>query len=99
MASEETNRALLRQIYERLPGGGALIVSGWILDDSRTRPLVPVLFCLEEINWRAPDVERTASTYAGWLVAAGFVRVEHKNYCPPTSMIVGRKPLARGAKD
>ena len=99
VASEETNRALLREIYERLPGGGAVIVSGWLLDDSRTSPLVPVLFCLEEINWRAPDVERTASTYAGWLVAAGFVRVEHKNYCPPTSMIVGRKPLARGAKD
>jgi 3-hydroxy-5-methyl-1-naphthoate 3-O-methyltransferase len=91
VASEETNRRLLREIYERLPGGGAVIVSGWILEDTRTRPLVPVLFCLEEINWRAPDVERTASTYAAWLADAGFVGVEHKTYCPPTSMIVGRK--------
>jgi hypothetical protein len=31
--------------------------------------------------------------------ATGYVRVEHKTYCPPTSMIVGRKPLARSAKD
>ncbi|MDQ3920500.1 MAG: acetylserotonin O-methyltransferase, partial [Acidobacteriota bacterium] len=93
VASEETNRALLREIYGRLPGGGAVIVSGWILDDVRTSPLVPVLFCLEDINWRAPDVERSASTYAGWLAEAGFVEIEHKTYCPPTSMIVGRKPV------
>lgn len=92
VASEETNRCLPREIYDRLPGGGTVIVSGWMLDDSRTGPLMPMLFRLEDINWRAPDVEHAASTYAGWLAEAGFVRVEHKTYCPPTSMIVGRKP-------
>jgi 3-hydroxy-5-methyl-1-naphthoate 3-O-methyltransferase len=91
VASEETNRALLRRIYELLPEGGAVIVSGWILDDGRASPLVPVLFCLEDITWRAPDVERSASTYAGWLAEAGFVGIEHRAYCPPTSLIVGRK--------
>jgi SAM-dependent methyltransferase len=91
VASEETNRALLRKLYDRLPAGGAIIISGWMLDDSRTSPLVPVLFCLEDINWRAPDVERSASTYAGWLAATGFVEIVHQAYCPPTSMIVGRK--------
>ena len=92
-ASEETNRQLLRKIYERLPEGGAIIISGWILDDSRTSPLIPVLFCLEDINWRAPDVERSASTYAGWLAEAGFVEIERKTYCPPTSMVIGRKSV------
>ncbi len=93
VASEETNRELLRNIYERLPEGGAVIISGWILDDARTSPLLPVLFCLEDINWQAPDVERSASTYARWLAEAGFVKIEHKRYYPPTSMIIGRKPL------
>lgn len=90
-ASEETNCELLRKLYERLPVGGAVILSGWMLDDSRTEPLIPVLFCLEDINWGAPDVERTAGTYERWLAEAGFVELRREKYYPPTSMIVGWK--------
>lgn len=96
VASEETNRELLSKLYERLPGGGTVILSGWILDDGRTSPLIPVLFCLEDINWQAPDVERSASTYERWLAAAGFVEIEREMYCPPTSMITGRKRAGEG---
>ena len=91
VASEETNRKLLKEIYNQLPQGGAVILSGWILDDTRTSPLIPVLFCLEDINWQVPDVERSASTYQSWLEEAGFVEIERRMYCPPTSMIIGRK--------
>lgn len=91
VAGEETNRELLRRLYELLPDGGAVILSGWILDDSRTGPLIPVLFCLEDINWGAPDVERTAATYERWLTEAGFVEIRREMYYPPTSMIAGRK--------
>jgi predicted O-methyltransferase YrrM len=91
VASEETNRELLSRLYERLPDGGAVILSGWILHDDRTGPLIPVLFCLEDINWSAPDVERTAATYEGWLRNAGFVEIRREMYYSPTSMIVGRK--------
>jgi SAM-dependent methyltransferase len=91
VASPETNRKLFQRIYERLPEGGAIIISGYILDDGRISPLIPVLFCLQDINWQAPDVERDVSTYRGWLGAAGFVDVEHQTYCPPTSLLVGRK--------
>ncbi len=91
VSSEETNRELLRRLYTALPDGGACILSGWILDDTRTGPLVPVLFCLEDINWQSPDVERSASTYQSWLEEAGFTEIEHTPFCPPTSMIVGRK--------
>ncbi|MGH9940941.1 MAG: methyltransferase [Pyrinomonadaceae bacterium] len=90
-ASEETNRELFRCIHERLPADGAIILSGWLLEDDRTGPLLPVLFCLEDILWQAPDVERAASTYQRWLAEVGFVEIEHAAYCPPTSMIVGRK--------
>jgi 3-hydroxy-5-methyl-1-naphthoate 3-O-methyltransferase len=93
--SEEANRELLLKLYELLPAGGSCILSGWILDDDRTSPLIPVLFCLEDIIWQAPDVERSASTYMGWLEEAGFVEIEREMYCPPTSMIVGRKPVRR----
>ncbi len=91
VSSEATNRELLARIYDALPSGGAVILSGWVLDDARTSPVVPVLFCLEDINRRAPDVERTGAVYAAWLRDAGFVHVTRGMYCPPTSMIVGYK--------
>jgi SAM-dependent methyltransferase len=91
VSSEATNRALLARVHDALPPGGEVILSGWILDDGRTSPLVPVLFCLEDIIWRAPDVERSASTYAEWLAGAGFVDVERTAYSPPWSMITGRR--------
>lgn len=91
VSSEETNRALLRRLYEQLPPGGAVIASGWILDDGRTSPTIPVLFCLQDISWNAPDVERSAGTYLRWLRDAGFVDVERRPLCEPSSMIVGRK--------
>ena len=91
VSSEETNRDLLGRIHAALPEGGAVLLSGWVLDDARTSPLVPVLFCLEDIIWQAPDVERSAATYARWLEAAGFTSVECVPFCPPWSTIVGRK--------
>jgi hypothetical protein len=91
VSSEETNRQLLARIHERLPEGGAVVVSGWILDEDRVSPLVPVLFCLEDVIWQAPDVERAAPTYERWLVEAGFRDVETRAYCAPWTMIVGRK--------
>jgi hypothetical protein len=94
VSSEETNRELLARIHEQLPEGGAVILSGWILDEGRVSPLIPVLFCLEDISWAAADVERSAPTYERWLADAGFVEVERDAYCPPWSMIVGRKRTA-----
>lgn len=91
VASEETNRTLLRKIYEQLPADGAILLSGWILDDQRTSPLLAVLFCLEDINWGAPDVERTGATYERWLREAGYVEIKRVMYAAPTSLIVGRK--------
>ena len=91
VASEQTNRKLFERIYARLPVGGAIILSGYVLDDGRAGPLIPLLFCLQDINWQAPDVERDAATYGEWLAAAGFVEIEHRAFCPPTSLVVGRK--------
>jgi hypothetical protein len=91
VSSEETNRRLLARIHAALPPGGAVLLSGWILDDARTSPLLPVLFCLEDINWLAPDVERSAATYTRWLEEAGFTDVEQHHFAPPSSVIVARK--------
>jgi predicted O-methyltransferase YrrM len=91
VSSAETNRKLFKRIYDQLPQGGAILLSGWILDDTRTSPLIPVLFCLEDINWQVPDVERAAATYQEWLRDAGFTNIERRMFHSPWSVIVGRK--------
>jgi len=92
IATPRANQGLLGRIFDMLPAGGRVLLSGWMLDDGRTSPLLPVLFCLEDINWGAPDVEHTAATYAAWLQAAGFRDIGRKLYFPPTSVVHGRKP-------
>jgi SAM-dependent methyltransferase len=91
VSSEETNRVLLGRLFDALPAGGAIVISGWILDEGRTSPLIPALFCLEDIIWKAPDVERTVSTYSRWLSDAGFSDFETLKFAPPWSALIGRK--------
>lgn len=87
----ETNKKLLSDIYKKLPENGACIISGWILDENRLKPEISVLFCLEDICWQSPDVERNFSVYKSWLEEAGFRRVEYKTYLEPTRLICAYK--------
>ncbi|HEX8637633.1 MAG TPA: methyltransferase [Pyrinomonadaceae bacterium] len=92
VAEENVNKKLLADIFKKLPSGGACILSGLIMDDSRLAPLAAVLFCLEDICWNAPDVERSESVYTKWLREAGFQNIECRNYLEPTKMLFGFKP-------
>lgn len=91
LATSDANCTLLRRVHDALPAGGIVMLSGWMLDDDRTGPLLPVLFCLEDINWGAPDVERSTTTYAEWLEGAGFKVTQRGMYLEPASLMVGRK--------
>lgn len=92
MLDADANRALLARVFEYLPPGGLVVLSGWMLDDDGTGPLLPVLFCLEDIVLDAPDVERSVAQYAGWLARAGFVEIAHGTYFDPTRYVAARKP-------
>jgi hypothetical protein len=91
VASEETNREFFKRIYDSLPTGGAVVISGWILDDSRTAPEIAVLFCLEDVINQVPDVERTERVYRDWLENAGFKDIRRETYLAPYSFIVAVK--------
>jgi predicted O-methyltransferase YrrM len=91
VADAEENKKLLKKLYEKLPAQGTCILSGWIMDDSRLAPELSVLFCLEDICWNAPDVERSEKVYTEWLSEAGFSRIECKTYLEPTKMLYGFK--------
>jgi 3-hydroxy-5-methyl-1-naphthoate 3-O-methyltransferase len=92
MLDAEANRALLARVFAYLPPGGTVVLSGWMLDDDGTGPLLPVLFCLEDIVLDAPDVERSVAQYVGWLARAGFAEIAHGIYFDPTRYIAARKP-------
>jgi SAM-dependent methyltransferase len=97
VSSPAGNRALLARIFGILPPEGIVMLSGWMLNDDESGPLVPVLFCLEDIIRGAPDVERSTATYAGWLAEAGFESIEHIPYFAPTCLMMGRKPTGTRA--
>ncbi len=84
---EKDNKKLFKRIYNKLPKDGACLISGWILDDNHFAPEISALFCLEDICWNAPDVERDFSVYKNWLEEAGFREVEVKTYLEPTKLI------------
>jgi hypothetical protein len=92
VADARSNKKLLKQIYDKLPSKGVCLLSGWIIDDSHTAPQTSVLFCLEDICWGAPDVERSEGIYTSWLKETGFKKIDCKTYLYPTKMLYGRKP-------
>ncbi len=94
MSSAAAHRALLRRVFEYLPAGGAVVLSGWMLDDDDTGPLMPLLFSMQDVLLRAPDVERSAANYGEWLAEAGFVEIERMKYFDPATLVIGRKPGA-----
>lgn len=87
----EANKKLFKRIYNKLPDGGACLISGWILDESHLAPEISVLFCLEDICWDAPDIERDFQIYKNWLEEAGFRNIEVKTYLEPTKLISAYK--------
>lgn len=87
----DENKKLLKKLYEKLPVGGVCILSGWIIDNSHLAPQISVLFCLEDVCWNAPDVERDERVYSEWLREAGFREIQCKTYLEPTKMLYGFK--------
>lgn len=91
VGAEETNRALFKRIYDYLPPNGAVVISGWIVDDNGATPEIAVLFSLEDVINQVPDVERTETTYRKWLEDAGFTKIEREVYFAPYSYITAVK--------
>ncbi len=86
-----TNKKLFARIYKMLPKDGVCIISGWILDKDRLSPEISILFCLEDICWNSPDVERSFEVYESWLKESGFKKIKFKTYLEPTRMICAYK--------
>ncbi len=91
VADAEANRKLLKKIYKKLPLQGVCILSGWIIDNSHLGPQISILFCLEDLCWNAPDVERSEKVYTEWMKKAGFSKIKCETYLEPTKILYGIK--------
>ena len=91
VADKKENQKLLQKLYKKLPLNGVCLLSGWIIDNSLLSPQISVLFCLEDICWDAPDVERSEMVYSEWLKTAGFEDINCRMYFEPTKMLYGFK--------
>lgn len=88
--SEEKIRKLLRKIYDRLPGGGALLISERLLSEDKTGPLpaltqsLNMLVCVE-------GKERALSEYEILLHEAGFLDIHAQKTGAPLDAILAVK--------
>jgi acetylserotonin N-methyltransferase len=88
---EEKIRSLLTRIYDRLPGGGGLLIAEKLLTDDKTGPPGATLQSLNMLVC-TEGVERTLPEYAALLRQAGFSRVEGKWTGSPLDAILAVKP-------
>jgi acetylserotonin N-methyltransferase len=88
--SEEKICRLLRKVWERLPGGGALLIAEKLLDDDKTGP-VPALMQSLSMLVCTEGKERTLAEYTELLRHAGFAHVEGKVTASPLDAILARK--------
>jgi len=88
--SPEENRNLFKKASRALKNGGRIVVSDFIMDDSRIRPPFGAFFALNMlVNTRKGDTY-TESEIREWMSAAGMPFVERIDL-QATGLIIGRK--------
>lgn len=92
MNGVEQNRRLVARAAAALAPGGQLVVQDFILDESRTRPAAGAFFALNMLVSTRRGDAYTAGEIAGWMRAAGLVRVRRVPTPYDASLLVGWKP-------
>jgi precorrin-6B methylase 2 len=84
-------KALIRNAWDALPAGGALIVYESIIDDERSRNAFGLLMSLNMLIETPGGFDYSGADCSGWMKECGFreTRVEH--LVGPDSMVVGIK--------
>ncbi|MCS7206662.1 MAG: acetylserotonin O-methyltransferase [Dehalococcoidia bacterium] len=83
-------RQVLRNCYDVLAPGGAILVCEKVLDEGRTGPLLTALLNLHDLVSTGGE-EHTASEYQQWLEEAGFTDCTVRILHGPRDLIVGWK--------
>ena len=87
----DEKRLLLKQAYDALPDGGALIVYDAIVDDERRSNAFGLLMSLNMLIETPGGFDYTGADCRGWMAEAGFRESYVEQLVGPDSMVVGIK--------
>ncbi|MER3445364.1 MAG: hypothetical protein C4291_00360 [Candidatus Dadabacteria bacterium] len=82
---------LIRKSYRALKGGGLLLIAEMVPNDSRTGPLIPLLFGINMLLHTENGDVFTMREYRDWLKKAGFKKVTTIEAPTPSPLILATK--------
>ncbi len=89
--SDAVQRQLLHKCFEALPGGGAVLATETLMDETGDGPLLPALLSLDMLVSTDGGSESTASELMERFHSAGFVNVRVKSLPGMRDLIIGEK--------
>ena len=89
--SLDKKRTLIRNAYEALPYGGALIVYDPIIDDERKQNAFGLLMSLNMLIETREGFDFTGAECISWLTEAGFAEMRVEPLVGPDSMVIAVK--------
>jgi len=87
----EVKEMLIRNSFEALPQGGALIIYEAIIDDDRRQNAFGLLMSLNMLIETQDGFDYTGADCSGWMKKAGFRETRVEPLVGPDSMVVGIK--------
>jgi predicted O-methyltransferase YrrM len=87
----DRKKHLIRQAYEALPAGGALIAIENIIDDDRRENAFGLMMSLNMLIEFGDAFDFTGADFRGWCEEAGFRSVEIVHLAGPASAAIARK--------
>ncbi|MBL8540564.1 MAG: methyltransferase [Betaproteobacteria bacterium] len=87
----DQKKLLLRNAWEALPSGGAMIVYEALIDDERRGNAFGLLMSLNMLVETPGGFDYTGADCAGWMQEVGFSEVYVEHLIGPDSMVVGIK--------
>jgi 3-hydroxy-5-methyl-1-naphthoate 3-O-methyltransferase len=95
--SKDKGRSLFEKIYNALPnrdnvdGGGAIIISEWLLNDEKTGPVPSALMSLNMMVETSGGRNFSFAEISEMLTEVGFKNIEKKSLAGPAEIVIGYK--------
>lgn len=86
-----TKKMLIREAFEAIPAGGALIVYEAIIDDDRSQNAFGLMMSLNMLIETPGGFDYTGADCKAWMEEAGFSTMRVEPLAGPDSMVIGIK--------
>ena len=91
MLGVDENRALVKNCHEALAPGGRLVISDFILDETRTAPRQAAIFSINMLVGTQRGRSYTEHEYRAWITDAGLEASGPVRIPGPATLMIGTK--------